>query len=93
MKKFEFFNQFNSPVLVINNSQRDVKYRNNAFKRAFPDFTTLKKFSHKLNSEIYLLNSDDWELHLPLIQAIRSKEDFVTHVSYQNKNKDRKSVV
>ena len=37
MKKFEFFNQFNNPVLVINNSQRDVKYRNNAFKRAFPD--------------------------------------------------------
>ncbi len=88
MKKFEFFNQFNNPVLVINNSQRDVKYRNNAFKRAFPDFTTLKKFSHKLNSEIYLLNSDDWELHLPLIQAIRSKEDFVTHVSYQNKNNE-----
>lgn len=88
MKKFEFFNQFNSPVLVINNSQKDVKYRNNAFKRAFPDFTTLKKFSHKLNSEIYLLNSDDWELHLPLIQAIRSKEDFVTHVSYQNKNNE-----
>lgn len=88
MKKFEFFNQFNSPVLVINNSQRDVKYRNNAFKRAFPDFTTLKKFSHKLNSEIYLLNSDDWELHLPLIQAIRSKEDFVTHVTYQNKNNE-----
>lgn len=88
MKKFEFFNQFNNPVLVINNSQRDVKYRNNAFKRAFPDFTTLKKFSHKLNSEIYLLNSDDWELHLPLIQAIRSKEDFVTHVSYQNKSNE-----
>lgn len=88
MKKFEFFNQFNSPVLVINNSQKDVKYRNNAFKRSFPDFTTLKKFSHKLNNEIYLLDSDDLELHLPLIQAIRSKEDFVTHVSYQNKNNE-----
>lgn len=88
MKKFEFFNQFNNPVLVINNQQKDVKYRNNAFKRSFPDFTTLKKFSHKLNSEIYLLNSDDWELHLPLIQAIRSKEDFVTHVSYRNKNNE-----
>lgn len=88
MKKFEFFNQFNNPVLVINNSQKDVKYLNNAFKRSFPDFTTLKKFSHKLNSEIYLLNSDDWELHLPLIQAMRSKEDFVSHVSYQNKNNE-----
>lgn len=88
MKKFEFFNQFNNPVLVINNSQKEVKYTNNAFKRSFPDFTTLQKFSHKLNSEIYLLNSDDWELHLPLIQAMRSKEDFVTHVSYQNKNNE-----
>ena len=88
MKKFEFFNQFHNPVLVIQNDQKEVKYRNNAFLRCFPDFTTLKKFSHKLNSEIYLLDSDDWELHLPLIQAIRSKEDFVTHVSYQNKNNE-----
>ncbi len=88
MKKFEFFNQFNNPVLIIQNNQKEVKYRNNAFLRCFPDFTTLKKFSHKLNSEVYLLNSDDWELHLPLIQAIRSKEDFVTHVSYQNKNNE-----
>jgi signal transduction histidine kinase len=88
MKKFEFFNQFNSPVLVINNQKSEVDFRNNTFKRTFPDFTTLKKFSHKLSCEIYLLDSEDWEMHLPLIQAMRSKEDFVTHVSYQKKNNE-----
>ena len=86
MEKFEFFNKFYNPVLVVDNDSYDVKYRNNAFKRSFPDFSTLQKFSHKLNCEICLIDTSDWETHSPIIQAIRSKESFVTHVSYQDKN-------
>jgi len=88
MEKLEFFNKFSSPVLVVNNNTLDVEYRNNAFKRCFPDFSTLKKFSHKLNCEICLLDSSDWATHSPIIQAIKSKESFVTHVSYQYKNNE-----
>ena len=84
MEKFEFFNQYSNPVLVVENDTLDVKYQNNAFKRAFADFTTLKKFSHKLNCDIYLLDNSDWEAHSPILQAINSKESFVTHVSYQD---------
>ena len=88
MKKFDFFNKFSNPVLVVENSSLEVKYRNNAFKRTFSDFTTLKKFSHKLNCEIFLLDNSDWDAHSPIVQAIRSKENFVTFVSYQGKTDD-----
>ena len=86
MEKFELFNKFNIPVFVVDNETLDVKYNNNAFKRAFPDFTTLKKFSHKLNWDICPIDTSDFEAHSPIIQAILSQESFVTHVSYQDKN-------
>lgn len=86
MEKFEFFNEYPNPVFVVDNETCEVKYCNNAFKRAFPDFATLKKFSHKLNCDICPVDTSDWELHSPIIQAIRSKETFVTHVSYQDKS-------
>lgn len=85
MEKFEFFNEYPNPVFVVDNTSLEVKYCNNAFKRSFPDFTTLKKFSHKLNCEICLIDTSDWETHSPIVQAIRSPENFVTYVSYQDK--------
>lgn len=86
MEKFEFFNKFYNPVMVVENDTLEVKYRNNAFRRIFSDFTTLKKFSHKLNWEICPIDTSDWELHSPIVQAIRSKENFITHVNYQEKS-------
>ncbi len=83
MEKFEFFNKFSNPVLIVENETFDVKYQNNAFKRAFPDFKTLKTFSHKLSCEICLLDTSNWEAHSPILQAIESNESFITHVSYQ----------
>ncbi|MBO6273268.1 GHKL domain-containing protein [bacterium] len=88
MEKFEFFNKFNNPVFVLDNKTLDVKYQNNAFKRAFSDFSTLKKFYHKLNWDVCLIDSEDWELHSPIIQAIKSSESFVSYVSYQDKNNE-----
>ena len=88
MEKLEFFNKFSNPVLVVDTQTMEVKYRNNAFKRDFSDFSTLKKFSHKLNCEICLLDNSEWEYHSPIVQAIKSKESFVTHISYQDKNED-----
>ena len=93
MEKFEFFNKFNSPVLVINNNV-EVVYKNNVFNRCFPDFKTLKNFLHKINYEICPIDSEDsstyktYEIHSPIIQAVRSKESFVAHISYQYKQTD-----
>ena len=86
MNKFELYKEFNIPVLFVENNTLEVEYYNNAFKRAFSDFSTLKKFSHKLNCEYYPLDASDWESSSPIIQAIKSKERFVSHISYQDKN-------
>ena len=88
MKKFELFNKFNNPVFVVNNDTLNAEYMNNAFKRHFPDFNGLKKFSHKFNCEICMLDSCDWGTYSPIIQAVNSKENFVTHISCQNKNNE-----
>lgn len=88
MEKFEFFNKFNNPVLIVDNDKFEVEYSNNAFKRAFPDFVNLRKFSHKLNCELYLLDTSNIEAHSPVFQAVKSSEDFITHVSYQDKNNE-----
>ncbi len=87
MEKFELFNKFNSPVLVVNNDI-ELVYKNNLFNRSFQDFKNLKKFLHKINYEICPLDSEDTEVHSPIIQAVRSKESFVAHISYQYKQNE-----
>ena len=87
MERFELFNKFNNPVLVVNNDL-EVVFKNNVFKRCFRDFKTLKSFIYKVNYNICPLNSDDTEIHSPIIQAINSKESFVAHISYQIKREE-----
>lgn len=87
MGKFDIFNKFNSAVAVIN-EKREVVFRNNVFKRVFPDFINLQKFSHKLNYNVCALVSNDVEVHSPILQAIKSSEDFSAHVLYQSAGND-----
>ena len=82
MGKFDIFNKFSSAVIVIND-KKEVVFKNNFFKRVFSDFETLKKFSHKLDYNVYALVSNDVAVHSPLLQAIDSPEDFSAHVSYK----------
>ena len=83
MGKFDLFNKFNSAVIVLNNDS-EIVFRNCVFKRVFPDFENIKKFSHKLNYNVCALVSNDVMVHSPIAQALKSKEDFSAHVSYQN---------
>ena len=83
MGKFDLFNKFNSAVIVLNNDSETV-FKNCVFKRVFPDFENIKKFSHKLNYNVCALVSNDVMVHSPIAQALKSKEDFSAHVSYQN---------
>ena len=83
MGKFDIFNKFSSAVVIVNESL-EVVFRNNVFKRVFSDFVDLEKFSHKLNYEVCALVSNDVEVHSPILQALRSDEDFSAHVLYQS---------
>lgn len=87
MGKFDLFNKFYSAVIVVNKKQ-EVVFQNNVFKRLFPDFKNLEKFSHKLDYKVYALESNDMEIHSPILQAIKSKEDFSAHVLYQSSSND-----
>ena len=87
MGKFDFFNKFNSAVVVLN-SKNEAVFRNNVFKRIFPDFKNIIKFSHKLNYNVCALVSNDVKVHSPIAQALISPEDFSAHVSYQTANNE-----
>ena len=87
MGKFDIFNKFNSAVAVIDENN-EVVYRNNVFKRIFPDFVDLQKFSHKLNYSVCALISNDVEVHSPILQALKSPQDFSAHVLYQSSGND-----
>ncbi len=86
MGKFDLFNKFNSAVVVIGENYETV-FTNNVFKRIFKDYENIKKFSHKLDYEVYPLESGDiLSVRSPILQAINSKQDFSTHVVYQAYN-------
>ena len=87
MGKFDIFNKFNSAVAVIDEF-KTVIYKNSVFKRVFPDFINLEKFSHKLNYNVCALISNNVEVHSPILQAIQSTEDFSAHVLYQSSSND-----
>ena len=87
MGKFDLFNKFNSAVIIINDN-KDVVFRNNVFRRIFPDFKTLEKFSHKLNYNVCALVSNDVTVHSPISQALASKEDFSAYITYQTFSND-----
>ena len=87
MGKFEIFNKFNSAVVVLN-SNNEAVFRNNVFKRVFPDFKNIIKFSHKLNYNVCALVSNDVKVHSPIAQALLSPEDFSAHVTYQTTNNE-----
>lgn len=81
MKKFDFFNQYRDPVVVVRGYE-DVVFKNNTFCRVFKQFENIKKFAHKLNFDICLLDSENFDLYSPIYQAIISKENFFSRVSY-----------
>ena len=82
MGKFDLLKKFNSAVIVLDENKQTVFY-NNVFKRTFKDFENVKKFSHKLDYEVYALESNDMSVHSPLLQALYSKEDFSSFVKYR----------
>lgn len=83
MKKFAIFNRFRDAVIITNHNKEAV-YKNNTFKRWFPEFSDIKKFSHNANFDICPLETENPENYSPIYNAMMSKEDFSARISYQN---------
>ena len=87
MGKFDLFNKFTTPVIIIGENKETV-FTNNLFKRIFKDFDNIKKFSHKLDYDAVALEIDSALVFSPIFQAYNSKEDFTAHVRYLTANND-----
>ena len=83
MKKYDFFNQYTAPVIVIR-GRENVVFKNNTFCRTFTPFTNIRKFAHKMNFDMCPLDSENIDLYSPIFQAIDSKQNFFARVSYTN---------
>lgn len=83
MKKFDYFNQFRDPVIVIKDYD-NVVFTNNIFRRVFNQFVDIRRFAHKMNFEFCPMDSENVELYSPIFQAIDSKENFFARISYTN---------
>ena len=57
MGKFDLFNKFITPVLIIGENKETV-FTNNVFKRIFKDYENVRKFSHKLDCDFVALEAD-----------------------------------
>jgi len=82
MGKFDLFNKFIMPVLIIGENKETV-FINNVFKRIFKDYENVRKFSHKLDCDFVALEADSTAVYSPLFQAFSSNEDVTAHVKYQ----------
>ncbi len=82
MGKFDLFNKFVMPVLIIGEN-RETVFTNNVFKRIFKDYENVRKFSHKLDCDFVALEADSTAVYSPLFQAFSSNEDVTAQVKYQ----------
>lgn len=83
MKKFDFFNQYRDPVIVVKNYE-EVVFKNNTFCRVFKNFGDIRKFAHKMNFDMCPMDSENVDLYSPIFQAIISKQNFFARVFYSS---------
>lgn len=87
MRKFDFFNQYRDPVIVVKGDD-EVAFKNNMFCRVFPQFENIRRFAHKMNFEMCPIDSENMDLYSPIFQAIKSSENFFACVSYTTQNSE-----
>lgn len=85
MKKFDFFNQYRDPVIVVRDYEQ-VVFKNNTFCHVFKHFEDLRKFAHQMNFDMCPMDSENVDLFSPIFQAVVSKENFFARVAYSSSN-------
>lgn len=85
MKKFDFFNQYRDPVIVVRDYE-NVVFKNNTFCHVFKHFEDLRKFAHQMGFDMCPMDSENVDLFSPIFQAVVSKENFFARVSYSSSN-------
>lgn len=87
MQKFSIFNQYRDSILVLND-RFEILFTNNVFKRIFGKTPDIKRFAHRFNFDICLLDTENIELISPIFQAVHAKENFTTNAVYRSENSE-----
>ena len=87
MQKFGIFNQYRDAIIVLNDKY-EILFTNNVFKRVFGKTIDIKRFAHKFNFDICLLDTENLEYTSPIFQAVCSKQNFTANATYKNENSD-----
>lgn len=78
-------NNFSDAVCAFN-KDNSIVYMNNLFKESFPDFSSLSRFKKRFNFNLCYLSSENIQNQTPIDLMLKSKENFHTICTYQNKN-------
>ncbi len=81
------FDNFSDAVCVFN-KDNSIVYMNSAFKESFPDFTSLSRFKKRFNFNLCFLSSDNIQNETPIDLMLKSKENFHSLCTYQNRNEE-----
>lgn len=87
MEKFCIFNKYNVGVLILN-SDFEIIFANNVFKRIFGENIDIKRFMHCFNFDICLLDTQNLEAFSPIFQAVNSSENFCTIANFTSENSE-----
>ncbi len=82
MQKFSFFNQYRDAVLVLDDKFK-VLFFNNQFKRVFGETIDIKRFAHRFNFDICLLDTENIEFVSPIFQAVCAQENYTATAAYR----------
>ena len=69
MKKFDLFNQFFDPMIVVRDYET-VVFKNSAFCRVFTPFYGIRQFAHQMTFEMCPVDSENVDLYSPVFQAL-----------------------
>ena len=83
------FDNFSDALCVFSNENRLI-YRNKSFCNAFSDFKSVDKFKKRFNCNLSYLFAEDLKNETPIDLLLKSKENFHTVCTYQNKNDEYK---
>lgn len=84
---FSIYNNFMSPVLVLDKDNKIV-FKNILFIKNFGNIKNLERFSNNFSFDICVLDSENLMEATPINYAITSKENFTANTTYQ-KTKDQ----
>ncbi len=87
MDKLDFLNNYFDAVCAFSDDNKII-FKNKSFLSSFAAYTTLERFKKHFNFNLCFLSLENLKNQTPIDLLLKSKENFHTICSYQNKNEE-----